>query len=81
MPRSKILAYRSGQNIRPGDSILYHGERGKVEFVAVPDDPSTAWYVEQYGSGCMILVRNFGRVFVSRPDNDEDLELERRHEN
>ena len=62
MPRSKTLAYRSGHDIRPGDSILYHDEWGKVEFVAVPDDPNTVWYIEQYGSGCMILVPSFGRA-------------------
>ena len=39
MPRSKIPAYTSGEDIRPGDYILYHGERGKVEFVAMPDEP------------------------------------------
>jgi hypothetical protein len=80
MPRSKILAYRSGQDIRPGDSILYHGERGKVEFVAVPDDPNTVWYVQRYGSGCMILVPSFGRVFVTTPDEDEDLDFIERDE-
>jgi hypothetical protein len=75
MSRSKIPAYKSGEDIRAGDDILYHGERGKVEFVDDSDDPNTGWYVEHYGSGCMILVPGFGRVFVSTPDEDEDLEL------
>jgi hypothetical protein len=72
MPTSKIPAYTSGEDIRPGDDILYHGERGKVEFVAVPD--------EQYGSGCMLLVPSFGRVFVATPGQDEVLEFLERGE-
>jgi hypothetical protein len=80
MPRSKVPAYASGEDIHPGDNILYHGERGKVEFVAVPGDPKTDWYVEQYGSGCMLLVPSFGRVFLATPDNDEDLEFLERGE-
>ena len=67
------LAYSSGEEIRPGDSILYHGEPGEIEFIAQPGDPETGWYVEQFGAGCMILARGFGRVFISEPD--EDLEL------
>ena len=80
MPRSTIPAYSSGEDIHPGDKILYHGERGKVEFVAVPGDPKTDWYIEQYGNGCMILVPSFGRVFLATPDEDEDLEFLERGE-
>jgi len=80
MPRSNIPTYTSGEDIRPGDDILYHGERGKVEFVAMSDDPNTDWYFKQYGGGCMIRVRSFGRVFVARPDQDEDLEFIERGE-
>jgi hypothetical protein len=80
MPTSKIPAYTSGEDIRPGDDILYHGERGKVEFVAVPDDPNTDWYLKQYGSGCMLLVPSFGRVFVATPGQDEVLEFLERGE-
>jgi hypothetical protein len=80
MTRSKIPTYTSGEDIRPGDDILYHGERGKVEFVAMSDDPNTDWYVKQYGGGCMIRVRSFGCVFVARPDEDEDLEFLERGE-
>ena len=80
MPRLKIPAYTSGEDIRPDDDILYHDERAKVEFVAVPEDPSTVWYVEQYGSGCMILVPSFGRVFLAAPVDDEDLEFLERAE-
>jgi hypothetical protein len=75
MPRLKIPTYASGEDIHPGDTILYHGDRGKVAFVAVPGDPKADWYVEQYGSGCMIVVPSFGRVFLAAPNADEDLEF------
>ncbi|HEV2447488.1 MAG TPA: hypothetical protein VGS58_16270 [Candidatus Sulfopaludibacter sp.] len=67
------LSYLSGEEIRQGDRVLYHGEPGQVEFVAQAGDPQTSWYVGQFGGGCMILTPSFGRVFVSEPD--EDLEF------
>jgi hypothetical protein len=67
------LTYASGEEVQSGDHILYHGETGQVEFVAKPGDPGTAWYVEQFDGGCMILAPSFGRVFVS--ETDEDLEF------
>ena len=65
----------SGEEIQPGDHVLYHGECGKIEFVAIPDDPVAKWYFEQYGSGFMILASSFGRVFVTEGNQDEDLQL------
>ena len=48
MSRSKIQAYRSAQDIRPGDSVLYHSEVSlwlcPMNRAQVPNDPSTAWY-------------------------------------
>jgi hypothetical protein len=67
------LTYLSGEEIRRGDRVLYHGEPGVIEFIAEVGDPETAWYVENFGGGCMIIASGFGRVFVSEPD--EDLEL------
>jgi hypothetical protein len=69
------LKYRSGEEIQAGDSVLYDREPSRIEFVAKADDPDTAWYVDQYGGGCMILSPNFSRVFVSDPHEDEDLEF------
>jgi hypothetical protein len=69
------LTYLSGEEIQSGDRILYHGEPGQVEFVAKEGDPLTGWCVEQFGGGCMILTPSFGRVFVSKADEDEDLEF------
>ena len=69
------MKYQSGEEVRAGDNILYHGEAGRVEFVAMADDPETNWYVEQCGGGCMLLVPSFGRVFLNQTDGDEDLEF------
>ncbi len=70
-----MLTYRSGEEIQAGDGVLYHSEPGRIEFVAKADDPDTAWYVEQYGGGCLILAPSFSSVFVSDPHADEDLEF------
>jgi hypothetical protein len=73
MTRAKAPTYSSGEAIEPGDHITYHGERGKVELVALPEDQNTMWYIEHHGTGCMLLVPSFGRVFVTETDADEDL--------
>ena len=70
-----LLKYQSGEEVQAGDQILYHLEPGQIEFVARLNDPATAWYVEQFGGGCMVLASSFGRVFVSKPHEDEDLEF------
>ena len=70
-----LLTYTSGEEIQQGDHVVYHGEAGTVEFVAKLEDPQTKWYVEQYGGGCMVLAPSFGRVFVDKPNTDQDLEL------
>jgi hypothetical protein len=60
------LKYLSGVEVQADDRILYHGEAGRVEFVAVVEGES-AWYAEQFGVGCMLAVPSFGLVYV-RPD-------------
>ena len=70
------LWYASGVEVQAGDHILYHGEAGRVEFVAATEG-ETAWYVEHCGDGCMLAVPSFGLDYV-RPD--EDLEFVSRGE-
>lgn len=70
---SMPLTYVSGEEIRSGDRVLYHGEPAQVEFVANRGDAQSAWYLEQCGEGCMILAPSFGRVFAA--NDDEDLEF------
>ena len=61
--------------MQAGDRVLYGGEPSQIQFVAEADDPDTAWYVEQFGGGCMILAPSFGAIFVSDLLGDEDLEF------
>jgi hypothetical protein len=70
-----LLRYQSGEEVRAGDRIIYGGSPGLVEFVAELEDIDTAWYVEQFGGGCMLLTHSMGHVFIDKPENDEDLEL------
>jgi hypothetical protein len=58
------LTYVSGEPVMKGDRIRYHGEPGEVEFIAEGNDPDTAWYVENFGEGCMITAAGFGSVYV-----------------
>jgi len=61
---SLSFAYQSGQEIKKGDRVIFHGNPGEIEFVADPsvDDPETEWYVQEYGGGVMIFEpKQFGR--------------------
>jgi hypothetical protein len=51
-----ILKYRSGEEIRKGDRVLFHGNPAEVELVAVdPNEAEDAWFVQERGGGVMIL--------------------------
>jgi len=72
------LTYYSGEEIKPGDHVMFHGEPGEIEFVADPlandNDPEISWYVQEYGGGVGVTEpKYFGRAFVSDPNTDEDL--------
>jgi hypothetical protein len=71
------FVYASGESIRKGDRIRYAGGSGVVEFAADPElaDPETAYYVDEFGGGCMLLTEKFGRVFVEKAEEDEALEF------
>jgi hypothetical protein len=53
---------------------------GTIDFVTTPEDPQYAWYVEQHGRGCMILVAPFGSLFLGDPQDQEDLDFVSRAE-
>ena len=38
-------------------------------------DPTTAWYVEEFGEGCMIVTPKFGSVLLHSTADEEDLEF------
>ena len=78
------LRYQSGEDIRTGDRILFHGNAAEVEFVASdPADPEIDWYVKEYGGGIMILDPQLsGRTFIPAEQikDYEDLEFVARGE-
>jgi len=42
-----VLKYRSGEEIRKGDHVLFHGNPAEVELVACDlNDPEAAWYIQ-----------------------------------
>jgi hypothetical protein len=70
-----IVLYQSGEEVKAGDQIKYAGEPGHVELVAEEGDLETDWYFQEFGGGCMLILPSFGRLFVSHPDQDTDLEF------
>jgi hypothetical protein len=74
------VLYHSGEEIRLGDHIRYHGDSGYVQFLATVGDSPNGWYVETYGPGCMIVADGFGAVYVTDSHTDEDLEFVARGE-
>jgi hypothetical protein len=68
--------YQSGEEIRAGDLVTYHGSPGRVVFVvsAPVGDRAMDWYLETFpGGGFMIETEGMGSVFL--PASDEDLLL------
>jgi hypothetical protein len=70
------MNYRSGEEIRKGDKVLFHGEPAEIEFVAyrLTGDPIGDWHVREHGPGVMVLEpKHFGRAFLRNTENAEDL--------
>src|SRR5215831_477916 len=50
--------YQSGEEIRKGDCVLFHGKRAQVELVACASgaaDPTIKGYLKEFSAGIMIL--------------------------
>ena len=62
------LKYRSGEDIRKGGRVRFHGKDAEIEFVACDaTDPDSAldWYIKEYGGGVMIREPiAFGSAFI-----------------
>lgn len=72
------LMYRSGEEVRRGDCVKFHGNPGKVQFIVteLTGGPSMDWYLDEFpGGGFMIAAEGFGNVFVGPEDIDDDLEF------
>ena len=50
--RQAVLRYRSGEEIKKGDRVLFHGNPAEIELVSTdPNDPEQAWHVSEFGGG------------------------------
>ncbi len=72
------LKYKSGEEIKKGDQIMFHGEPGQIEFVVeeLSGDPEMDWYMKEFGGGVMVReTKVLGLAFLSEPEHEEDLEF------
>lgn len=70
------FSYQTGEEVKKGDRVLYHGEPGEIEFVADPLATGTEAdsFIETFGGGGMVIEpKVFGSVFLPRTDDAEDL--------
>ena len=80
------IKYQSGEEIKKGDHVLFHGEPAEVEFVVdkLTENAELDWYMKEFGGGVMIREPNhFGAAFIqaeSLPET-EDLEFLSRADN
>jgi hypothetical protein len=74
----QALKYRSGEEIKTGDRVLFHGNEAAIELVACePGDPATDWYLDEFGGGVMIAdPKVSGRTFIPAGQLAESDELE-----
>lgn len=74
------LKYRSGQEIRKHDHVLFHGNSAEIELVASDlndPDPDVAWHMKEFGGGVMVLDPAVsGRTFIRKDSLDEYEDLE-----
>ena len=77
------LKYQSGEEIKKGDRVMFHGLLGEIDLVATdPNDPENSWYLEEFGGGIGINEPVSGRIFISADQiaECEDLEFVARAE-
>lgn len=73
-----VLRYRSGEEIRKGDHVLFHGNPATIELVARdPNDPDASWHMQEFGGGVLVLDPMVsGRTFIPTDQLDEYEDLE-----
>ncbi|MGA8087010.1 MAG: hypothetical protein WCA10_06875 [Terracidiphilus sp.] len=73
------LRYLSGEEIRTGDRVRFHGRSAQIEFAAAElSDPEHGCFVRLYGGGVMVndlAVSGHTFIPVDQLKNYEDLEL------
>jgi len=75
-----MLNYRSGDAVRQGDRVRFHGNEAEIVLLADPerDDPEARWYVKEFGGGVLIADPSVsGHTFIDRNSlpHCEDLEF------
>jgi len=61
------LKYLSGEEVRKGDRVLFHGEPGEIEYVVdgFVGDPEIDWHMREHGPGVLIREpKYFGLVYT-----------------
>ena len=50
------FTYQTGEEIKKGDRVTFHGDPGEIEFISDPlvDDPQD-WYIKEFGGGVMVI--------------------------
>jgi len=73
-----MLMYRSGEEIRKGDHVRFHGNLAEIELVATdPSDSEQAWHVKEFGGGVLIADPMVsGRTFIPKDQLAEYEDLE-----
>jgi hypothetical protein len=75
-----VLKYRSGEEIKKGDRVLFRGNLAEVQLVSCDPndpDPEVVWHIKEYGGGVLIsgpIVSS--RTFIPKDQLDEYEDLE-----
>ena len=73
------LRYLSGEEIRSGERVRFHGHPALIAFVASElNDAHNGWFVRRYGGGVMVndpAVSGSTFIPVDQLKNYEDLEF------
>ena len=75
-----VLKYRSGEEIKKGDRVLFHGNLAEVQLVSCDPndpDPEVVWHIKEYGGGVLIsdpIVS--GCTFIPKDQLEEYEDLE-----
>ena len=75
-----MLKYQTGEEIKKGDRVRFHGNPAEIELVACnasDPDPSVAWLVKEFGGGVSVLDPAVsGRTFIPTDQLAECEDLE-----
>lgn len=70
-----MLKYRTGEEIKKGDDILFHGNPAEIELVACDPsdpDPDVRWHIKEFGGGVLVFDPAVsGRTFIPNDQLDE----------